>query len=129
MALEFLSKVNKRKAVCFLVSDFITQGYQRDLLLTSKRHDIITVQIVDPVEMEFPNVGMVELEDAETGECIVIDTRSLAVRKDYSKTADRELKTKDEEFRSMGIDSITINTGESYIQKLISFFRHRESKR
>ena len=129
MALEFLSKVNKRKTVCFLVSDFITSDYQHDLLLTSKRHDIIAVQILDPVEKVLPSVGMIELEDAETGELILIDTSSLSIRNGYNKTAKKELDDKEKEFRQLGVDSIVINTDEAYINKLVSFFRMREKRR
>jgi len=129
MALEFLSRVNKRKTVCFLVSDFITRDYQKDLLLTSKRHDLIAMQVIDPVEIALPNVGLIELEDAETGEQILVDTGSFGIRKSYEKQTDKELNDKYDEFRSMGVDSIVINTGEAYIQKLISFFRMRERRR
>jgi len=127
-ALEYLNKVIPRRAVVFLVSDFIAGGFERDLMLSSKRHDLVAINIIDPREMELPNVGLIELEDAETGERILIDTRGGEARRKYEEYCSSELNSRRELFHSSGLDSIEINTGKPYFNELIRFFRMRERR-
>jgi uncharacterized protein (DUF58 family) len=127
-ALEYLNKITRRRAVLFLVSDFLSEGYERDLQLSSKRHDLIPITITDPREMEFPKIGLIELEDAETGERIMVDFRSLGARRDYASGARREYQSRKEMFRSLGIDSIDVVTDKPYIYEILRFFRMRERK-
>jgi uncharacterized protein (DUF58 family) len=127
-ALEYLNKITRRRAVLFLVSDFLSEGYERDLQLSSKRHDLIPITITDPREMEFPKIGLIELEDAETGERMVVDFRSLGARRDYASGARREYQSRKEMFRSLGIDSIDVVTDKPYIYEILRFFRMRERK-
>ena len=82
-ALEFLSSVNKRRSVSFLVSDFITKGYERALQIANKRHDIIAITVQDPREKEMPNIGIIELQDIETKEFLTVDTTDKNVRKGF----------------------------------------------
>src|SRR5512138_28441 len=89
-ALEFLNRVLKRKAVIFLVSDFIDTEFERDLALTRSRHDLIPVRISDPRESTLPDVGLIELEDAETGERVLIDTRRRKIRDAFAATGRNE---------------------------------------
>jgi uncharacterized protein (DUF58 family) len=127
-AVEFLGKVAQKKAVVFLVSDFLETGFERALRTIGKRHDLIAVSIADPVELKMPNVGLVELEDAETGELIQIDTGSAAFRKNYEGIgAERTGQLKDL-FRGMDIDQIEILTGRDYVRDLVRFFRTRERR-
>lgn len=128
IALEYLNKVISRKAVVFLVSDFITSGFERDLRLSSKRHDLVAVNIIDPREIALPNVGLIELEDAETGEFILIDTSSKEIRKRYEIISSSEMEARKKLFLSTGVDSIEINTGKPYYNELIKFFRMREKR-
>ena len=128
MALEYLNKVISRKAVVFLVSDFITSGFERDLRLSSKKHDLVAVNIIDPREIALPNIGLIELEDAETGEVILIDTSSKEIRKRYESISTSEMETRKKLFLSTGVDSIEINTGKPYYNELIKFFRMREKR-
>ena len=128
-AIDYLGKVTNRQAVVFLVSDFLETGFERALRTVGKRHDVIAVTIADPVEVRLPNVGLVELEDAETGELIQIDTGSAAVRKRYEGLgADRAGKLQ-ELFRGMDIDQIEILTGRDYLRDLVAFFRTRERRK
>jgi uncharacterized protein (DUF58 family) len=83
MALDFLNRVLDRRAVCFLISDFISEGYEKNLRITNKKHDLIAVSIADPRERELPSVGFIELEDAETGETILVDTSDRAIREGF----------------------------------------------
>lgn len=127
-ALEYLNRILKRKAVVFLVSDFIASGYEQALRVTSRTHDVIPITITDPRELELPNVGLVELEDAETGEQIMLDTFDPEVRKAYQALALQEQAIRERLFRSMKLDVIDIRTDRPYLQTLISFFHKRASR-
>lgn len=130
-ALEFLLKVQRKKAVCFLISDFLTEGYERPLRLAAKRHDCITISIADPREKELPKVGFIELEDAETGETILIDTFDTDIRNGFRMLGEKETKERKDLFRSMGIDHVDIMIDESedfYINPIMKLFRMREKR-
>ena len=88
-ALDYLSKVQRRKCVAFLVSDFMSEEYEKSLTVSNQKHDLITITITDPREVELPPVGFVELEDAETGETIVVDTSDEQVRRLFFRTSHR----------------------------------------
>jgi len=127
-ALEYLNKVTIRKTVTFLISDFLTKGYERSLQIANKRHDVIAVMIGDPREKEFPPVGIVELEDSETGENILIDTNDQYVRKEYSVLNMTHQKNVIKKFNEMKVDYISVSTQKSYIEPLMKFFRMRERR-
>jgi uncharacterized protein (DUF58 family) len=124
-ALEYLNNVLRRKSVVFLVSDFLAEDFQRALKIANNRHDLIAVTITDPRELQIPPVGFIELEDAEMGETVLIDTYNADIRRDFARyaNADREnlLKT----FRSAGIDHIDVVTDRSYVEPLVQVFRQR----
>ena len=127
-ALEFLGRVTKRRSVVFLVSDFLSSGFEKMLSIANKKHDLIAIKIADPREIELPNVGFIELEDTETGEQIIIDTRNAAVRKDFQQYVSRERVKLDRGFRSMDLDHIHISTDRSYVEPLMAFFRVRAKR-
>jgi uncharacterized protein (DUF58 family) len=127
-ALEFLNKVLKRKAVVFLVSDFIDTDFERDLALTRSRHDLIPVRISDPRESSLPDVGLVELEDAETGERVIVDTRRTRIRDLFAETGRQEQQSLTGLLRSMGADSLEVSTDRPYMKDLLGFFRRRERR-
>jgi uncharacterized protein (DUF58 family) len=125
-ALEFLQRVQRKKSVVFLVSDFLTdEDYHRPLAIANKRHDVITVTLTDPREVELPPIGILELEDAETGEEIVIDTSDPEVRRLFAQYAQIESDARNKTFRSLSVDTIAVNTGQDYILPLINFFKRR----
>ncbi len=128
-ALEFLSSVNKRKSVTFLVSDFIAHGYERALQIANKRHDIIAVVINDPREKLLPDIGIIELEDAETGEAILIDTSDPNIRRGINVLSGKEASERDRYFRQVDVDVINIGSGRSYLDPLMRFFRTRSKMR
>jgi uncharacterized protein (DUF58 family) len=128
-ALEFLSSVNKRRSVAFLVSDFMAEGYDRALQIVNKRHDIIAIAIQDPRESELPDVGIIELEDAETGEVVLVDTSDKDVRKGFSVLAGKQAAERNKLFRQIDVDVINVKTDRSYLQPLMRFFRQRERLR
>ncbi len=127
-ALEFLNKVLKRKAVVFLVSDFIDTEFERDLALTNSRHDLIPVRVSDPRETNLPDVGLIELEDAETGERILIDTHRRKIRDAFARSGRSNQETLSGAVRSMGMDMLDLSTDRDYMKDLLGFFRRRERR-
>jgi uncharacterized protein (DUF58 family) len=127
-ALEYLSRIIRRRSVVFLVSDFLSTDYQKALRIANKRHDIVAVHIVDPREREMPSVGYLELEDAETGERLLVNTGDPELRRLYSQKSGDAMTQRDQLFKSMGLDSIVIDTSESYLEPLVRFFRARAKR-
>lgn len=128
VALEYLNKVSARRTISFLVSDFIATNYAHALRIANKKHDVIAVSITDPREQELPNVGFIELRDAESGETLLVDTSNTHARKEYSALCNRQTQERSKLFRSMGVDEIVINTGKHYIDPIVRFFRIREKR-
>jgi uncharacterized protein (DUF58 family) len=128
MALEYLSKVVKRKSVVFLVSDFFFEGYDKPLQMANRKHDVVAVKISDPREATFENVGLIELEDAETGEIVVINTASKEFRREFQARAEEDLANLKRSFQLINTDFINIQTDQSYIVPLVNFFRMREKR-
>ena len=129
VALQYLNRVARRRTVTFLVSDFLAEDYEQDLRLSAKRHDLIAVSVDDPRERELPSLGLVEIEDAETGERRLVDTGSRAVRRRYRERAEAAAEARQERFRAAGVDVIGIDTEQPYVQTLMAFFRRREKRR
>ncbi|MCX7014376.1 MAG: DUF58 domain-containing protein [Candidatus Sumerlaeota bacterium] len=127
-ALEHLNRVLRRKSVVFLVSDFLTGDLERPLSIANRRHDLIAVPIVDPRELELPSIGFLELEDAETGETILIDTRSAGFRREFSSRSRGEQQGLSEMLKRLRIDAIHVQTGEDYIQPMVRLFRQRAKR-
>ena len=127
-AIDYLGHVTTKRCVVFLVSDFQSTDFDKQLRVLSRRHDLIAVSITDPREVRLPNIGLVELEDAETGELIVVDTGSSAIRKQYEKLGAGQQGQLRDMFRSMNVDLIEVFTGRDYVRDLIKFFRTRERR-
>ena len=126
--IEYLGRVTNKKSVVFLVSDFMSAGFEKQLNVLGRRHDVIAVSVADPRELRVPNVGLVELEDAESGRKVVMDTSSAAVRRRYEALGlERQAKLR-QTFRSMGIDQIEVFTDKDYVRDLVRFFRNRERR-
>ena len=128
-ALEFLNRVTNRKAIVFVISDFIASGYDKQLKITSKRHDVVAIEISDPRERELPRVGMVHLEDAETGGRVFVDTSNKRLRDRYRQQFDSRRGSLVKSLASMGVDLISVNTAKAYIQPIIRFFKMRARRR
>ena len=128
-ALKFLNGVQKRRAVVFLVSDFQSTGYEKELRVTSRHHDVITIPVSDPAESELPRAGLAELEDPETGELLLVDTSDDAVRRAFAETAAEQVASRDRFFARNGIDNVPVATDKPYIQAIRALFKRRASKR
>ncbi len=127
-ALDYLGRVTHKRCVVFLISDFQSEGFDKSLRVLSKRHDLIAVSIADAREMEMPDVGLVELEDCETGERVVLDTGSAAARREYEKLGRERTNRLKKMFRSTNVDHAEVVTGEDYMKDLVRFFRTRERR-
>jgi len=128
-AVNFLNRVTVRKSVCFLVSDFLADRYEPALRIARRRHDLIPIVISDPRELELPSVGFVELQDAESGERMLVDTASRGVRSRYAEMVQRRMANRRTTFRKMDTETIDIRTDLPYVEPLTRFFRKRERKR
>ena len=127
-ALKFLNGVQKRKAVVFLVSDFLGGFDERLLRATSHHHDLIGVTITDPAEKELPNVGLVELEDPESGELVLVDTSNSKVRREFAQKATNDEESLRDFFLKNNIDALHIATDKPYIHEVRGLFRRRAHK-
>jgi uncharacterized protein (DUF58 family) len=125
-ALKAINEIWRRKAVLFLISDFQDEGYEKDLAITARKHDLICIKIDDDREKEIPDIGLVEMLDPETNRLVLTDT-SYAAKNFKKESNDFDEKTK-ALFKRMNIDFMNLNTNQSYIKPLIRFFKERERR-
>ena len=125
-AIKFLSSVMKKKAIIFMISDFITDDYyEKTLKIASKKHDITGIRVFDIREEKMPNIGMVEMEDAESGEVLVVNTNSKQVRNEYEKDYLQKVTFFKETFSKCGSGVVNTRVDESYVTKLLGYFKSR----
>ncbi|HKA31175.1 MAG TPA: DUF58 domain-containing protein [Candidatus Binatia bacterium] len=127
-ALEHLGRVTKRRAVVFVLSDFLDPRCRQALRLASRRHDVIAVVLDDPREATLPDVGLVELEEAESGTRYVVDTGSARVREAFAARAAAARTERDRMLRACDVDAIGVATDRPYAEALLRFFRMRERR-
>ncbi|MBW2466966.1 MAG: DUF58 domain-containing protein [Deltaproteobacteria bacterium] len=128
LALDYLGRVLNKRGVVFLVSDFLDQNFEKPLKVLARRHDLIAVTVLDPRELALPDVGLLEIQDAETGETLVIDTGSKTVRSNYARLAREKREKLASLFQTTGIDHIQLFTDRDYVLDLVKFFRKRMKK-
>ncbi len=124
-ALIYLNNIQKKKAIVFVLSDFMTQGYEPALSIASKKHDIIGLHIYDPLEKELPNLGLITAYDAETGDKVILDTSSASVRNKYNNWFQENVAYYDATFNRYRADHISISTSDDYVKLLLQFFKKR----
>jgi uncharacterized protein (DUF58 family) len=124
-ALKFLSGTQKKKAIVFIISDFMSDEYENTLKIASKKHDITGIRVFDIREEKMPNLGMVSMVDAETGETQVVNTGSKSVRLEYEKEYRSKVDYFTETFRKSGSGVVSTRVDESYVTKLLSYFKSR----
>lgn len=127
-ALEFLSRIARRKVVCILISDFLAEGYEAALRIASRRHDVVPVIVSDPREHELPDAGWIDVHDPETGQVVSLDTSSWRVRAMFAARLRRQVEERATMMRRMKLDAIDIRTDHSYIEPLAAYFRRREAR-
>ncbi|WP_025743696.1 DUF58 domain-containing protein [Aquimarina pacifica] len=124
-ALKFLSNVMKKKAIVFILSDFIADDYQHTLKIVGGKHDVTGIRIYDRREEEIPNLGMVQMEDEETGELLLVNTGSKKTRVNYSKFYKERADYFRDSFTRSGAGSLSSRIDESYVKKLLGYFKRR----
>jgi uncharacterized protein (DUF58 family) len=125
LALKFLSNVMKNKAIVFVLSDFISDGYKNTLKIASGKHDVTGIRIYDRHEETIPNLGMVEMEDEETGELMLVNTGSKAVRTHYNSYYRERVDYFQDAFLKSGAGALSCRIDESYVKKLLGYFKRR----
>jgi uncharacterized protein (DUF58 family) len=126
--LDYVNRVLRRRAIIFLLSDFLDKGFERSFKRTGRRHDLIALRITDPRETDLPAVGLLELEDAETGERLLLDAGSREVRSAYAQTARRRHESLRQTASAAGIDLVEISTDGGHLDALLRFFKLRERR-
>jgi uncharacterized protein (DUF58 family) len=129
LALDYLARVVRKRATIFLVSDFIEADVKKPLSLLNKRHDVVCVPVRDRVEVAMPSLGLIEIEDAETGEIMLVDTSSRRFRDQYGGHSSERFNELKGMFRASNVDFIPISTDRAYINDLIQFFHMRHRRR
>lgn len=127
--LEYLEKVTNKGTVAFIISDFYSENLKKPLSIASKHHDLVAVHISDPRDMEMPDVGVVKLDDSETGESFFLDTSDSAVREEYRQSALKKSEERKKLFYAVNIDRVVVSTAESYEEALVKFFTKRKMRR
>ena len=124
-ALSYLVGVQKRRATVFLVSDFLTDGFDRELRAAARRHDIISIRVREPMDETLPEAGIIQLADSETGRVTEVDSSSRAVREAYAAHVESLDDDRRRLFGEAGIDEIHVRVGEDYVPALLKFFKRR----
>ncbi len=125
--LDFLAKIARRRSVVFLVSDFLSEGWERAMQITRRRHELVPVVVGDPLEQALQSVGLLVLEDLETGDLVEIDTSSAAAV-DYARRARAASAGRALSLRRLNLDCVEVHTDRPYVDALIAFFRARAKR-
>lgn len=124
-ALKFLSNVMKKKAIVFVLSDFIADDYQQTMKIVSSKHDVTGIRVYDKREEDIPNLGVVQMEDEETGELMLVNTSSKKVRLNYGKYYQEKVNYFKDSFTKSGAGTIDCRVDESYVKKMLGYFKRR----
>ena len=127
-ALEHLNRVIKRKCVVFLISDFLDEGYEPALMVANRRHDLVAVALNDAREGELAPAGLMEFEDAETGEVVLIDTSDKRVRSEFQRISEKRKESLRKMFRKYAVDAIEIGPDDDYVTPLVRLFQKRAKR-
>jgi len=120
----------KRRSLIFVISDFLSDTeWERPLNLLGQRHEVVAIRLVDPRELELPDVGMVVMEDAETGEQLFVDTHDAKFRKRFFDAAQKQEERLSESFRRAGVDAMTLSTGDDLVKSILKFSKRRQQKK
>jgi uncharacterized protein (DUF58 family) len=125
--LDFLARVARRRSVVFLVSDFLSEGWERAMQITRQRHEVVPIVVGDPLEQALPSVGLLVLEDLESGELVEIDTSSAA-GDEYARRAKRAAAGRELALRRLNVDCVEVRTDRPYVDALIAFFKARAKR-
>jgi uncharacterized protein (DUF58 family) len=129
VATDLLMSITKRPSVAFVISDFLTTGYEPSLRLAAQKHDLTAVSLTDPRELELPRVGLIRLQDPETGAEVLLDTEDARERSRYATAAAERVVSRRRLLAGLGVEEIPLRTDRSYIQPLMTFFKARAGRR
>lgn len=129
LALRYFSNVIKKRSTAFVISDFISPAFEQSLKIASKKHDLIALRIFDKHEEEIPDLGIIPVQDPESGLYQWVDTGNSKVRKEYSMRAMKRKEELEQVLRRCGVDHTSLGTDEPYIKALVSLFKQRGSRR
>lgn len=129
IALDHLNRTVKRRAVVFVISDFLNEGYDNALRIARRRHDIIPIVVTDAAELDLPNVGLIELADAESDSIMLCDTSNRRTREEFRRRTAEYVERRNLRLRQLDIETVQVRTGESFVEPLTRFFRAREVRR
>ena len=128
-ALEYFNDVIKKRSICFIISDFLSDAFEKPLKIASNKHDVIAVKLNDLREKEIPDIGLLPIQDSETNKIFYLDTSNKSNREEFSKRKSQ----KDEKIKKLlhnnGIDIINFNTGHDYVKPLVNFFKKRSKRK
>ena len=127
--IEYLGRVTNKKSVVFLISDFLGQGFEKQMRVLGKRHDLIAVSITDPREVKMPSLGLIQLEDAETGEQLTVDTGNPQFRRRFYEVAERREATLQENLKRAGVDLFAVSTEEDLVRAIVRMAALRKKRR
>jgi len=127
-ALDYLSKVARRRCVAFVISDFQDAGFRSSLMVASRRHDVVPIIIEDPMEAEVPPMGTVTFEDPESGELWVVDTDSRSGRRAYARLVEGLRERRERMFHKLKVDFVTVDTHRSFFEPLVNYFKLRSKR-
>ena len=124
-ALKFMRNVMKKKAIVFVLSDFIADDYKQTLKIAANKHDVTGIRIYDKSEETIPNLGIVQMQDQESGELMLVNTTSKKVRQNYNKFYNDKVSYYKDSFAKSGAGTIDCRVDESYVKKLLGYFKRR----
>tara|TARA_R110001583_G_scaffold176620_1_gene331353 strand:+ start:2455 stop:3327 length:873 start_codon:yes stop_codon:yes gene_type:complete len=127
-ALKFLSSVMKKRAIVFVLSDFMDEDYEQTLKIAGKKHDVTGIRVYDTHDVSIPNLGMVSMLDAETGETMLVNTASKRVRNGYKQHYLKTVDYFEKSFSHSGAGVISTRIDESYVKKLLGYFKHKGAR-
>jgi len=128
LALNYVGRVLKRRTILFMMSDLYSTSFEKPLSVIARKHDILVMTMNDPAEVDLPDVGILRLDDAETGESLLIDSGDARLREEYRRHNLKRFDDRRRLLRSLQIDAVDFFTDVPYLQPLIAFFRLRERK-
>ena len=124
-ALDYLSRIQRKRAVVFIVSDFLDAGFERSLHVANRRHEVVPIVVRDPMEENLPDMGIVQLEDPESGDLVLLDTSNRRVRQAFHEAALAQRLRREKLFRRLRLHFVDVRTDEDHIEPLVQYFRLR----
>ncbi len=128
-AIKYIYRLLNKKSIIFVLSDFYDTGYENDLKILAKKHDVVGVQVIDKAELDLPKAGLLQLYDPETESSYVVNSNSSKLRQKFSAIAEKKQAELKEKFKKLSIDLVTLHPDEEYVGTLLKFFRFRIKKK